>query len=115
MDVGHPFHQLFLEREWAVFGPIVMLIVVGTGILSFLGLLMVDRSTHNAKTYHRSSKSSSEHSSSVGIADITMNYGNITSQHVFPQDVDDAALFHVLKDETSLLHRNRWSRFYKRN
>jgi hypothetical protein len=43
VDVGHPLHQAFPPRHWALLLPIVFFLLVGTGLLTFVALVMVGR------------------------------------------------------------------------
>jgi dolichyl-phosphate mannosyltransferase polypeptide 2 regulatory subunit len=42
VDVGHPFHDLFPPREYAIKVPIVILIILATTVLTFLSLVMIN-------------------------------------------------------------------------
>ncbi|ORY79950.1 dolichol phosphate-mannose biosynthesis regulatory protein Dpm2 [Protomyces lactucae-debilis] len=48
VDQGHPLHELFPAREWAIRIPVILLILGGTLVGSFLGMVMVRSSQKKA-------------------------------------------------------------------
>jgi len=41
VDTGHPLHDLFLAREWAIRIPVALLLTGSAVVGSFLGMVMI--------------------------------------------------------------------------
>lgn len=48
MDNGHPLHDLFPPRVWAIRGPVILILLGGAVVGSFLGIVMIRSNARKA-------------------------------------------------------------------